>query len=98
MLMRRPRMTGAKPAIREGGSGEVDVADGITGVIKLSCLVDPVVHLIAAEHRMGACCLRMRAADPRRLLALRYGNPVRVARVDAQFSVSLAGRLPLASV
>src|SRR5712691_287960 len=70
MLMRRPRMTGAKRAIREGGSGEVHVAYGITGGIKLPCLVDPVVHLISAEHRMGTCCLRMRAPDPRRQTAL----------------------------
>lgn len=91
-------MSGAKRAIRKGGSGEVHIAYRITGGIKLPCLVDAVVHLISAEHRMGACCLRMWAADPRRLLALDYGSPVRVTRVDAQFSVSPIGRLSLASV
>ena len=98
MLMRWPRMTGAKRAIREGGSGAVHVAYGITGGIKLPCLVGAVVHLISAEHRMGTCCLRMRAPDPRRLLALHDGSSVRVARVDAQFSVSPTGRVSLASV
>jgi hypothetical protein len=98
MLMRWPWMIGAKRAIREGGTGEVHVADGITGSIKLPRLVDSVVHLISAEHGMRACGLRVGAADPRRLLALHDGSPVRVARVDAQFSVSPTSRLSLASV
>jgi hypothetical protein len=98
MLMRWPRMTGAERAVREGGSGEVHVADGITGGIKLPCLVDPVVHLIAAEDGMRACRLRVRAPDPRWLLALHYGGAVRGARADAQFFVSPAGRVSLASV
>jgi len=91
-------MTGAECAIREGGTGEVHVANGIAVGIKLASLVDPVIPLVSAEHGMRACCLRVGAADPRRLLALQYGSPVRVARVDIQSIVSPTGRRSLASV
>jgi hypothetical protein len=82
MLMRRPWMSRTSRAVGKGWVGKVDVTDRVAVCVIFPPLVDPTVHLVAAEDGVRPCGCGIGASGAPGLLALQHRCAIRITGVD----------------